>query len=42
MRHGSIQVTMDVDGDPVGDELKLASSKIAERVIGQLLPKSTT
>jgi integrase len=41
MRHGSIQVTMDVYGDPVGDELRIASSKVAERAIGQLLPKST-
>jgi hypothetical protein len=42
MRHGSIQVTMDVYGDPVGDDLRIASSKVAERAIGQLLTKSTT
>jgi hypothetical protein len=42
MRHGDIRVTMNVYGDPVGDALRDASSKVAERAIGQLLTKSVS
>jgi hypothetical protein len=42
MRHGDIRVTMNVYGDPVNDALRNASSKIAERAIGQLLTKSVS
>ena len=42
MRHGDIRVTMNVYGDPVSDALRDASSKVAERAIGQLLTKSVS
>jgi len=42
MRHGDIRVTMNVYGDPVNDDLRDASSKIAGRAIGQLLTKGVS
>jgi integrase len=42
MRHGDIRVTMNVYGDPVNTALRDASSKVAERAIGQLLTENVS